>query len=96
MRPNWPPYGRPGPSGRRWCHIPARRNLKVKVTEARTGNLTFGAGYSSLEGAVAFAEVTSFIKFFADTSAPDALPKLLVALRTAKSADDGENRSASR
>ena len=39
-------------------NIPARRNLKVKVTEARTGNLTFGAGYSSLEGAVAFAEVT--------------------------------------
>jgi hypothetical protein len=37
---------------------------------------------------VAFAEVTSFIKFFAETSAPDALPKLLVALRTAKSADE--------
>lgn len=37
---------------------------------------------------VAFAEVTSFIKFYAETSAPDALPKLLVALRTAKTADD--------
>ena len=37
---------------------------------------------------VAFAEVTSFIKYFAESSAPDALPKLLVALRGAKSADD--------
>jgi tetratricopeptide (TPR) repeat protein len=37
---------------------------------------------------VAFAEVTSFIKYFVESSAPDALPKLLVALRTAKSADD--------
>lgn len=37
---------------------------------------------------VAFAEVTSFIKFFAETSSPDALAKLLVALRAAKSADD--------
>jgi hypothetical protein len=37
---------------------------------------------------VAFAEVTSFIKYFAETSAPDALPKLLLALRTAKTADD--------
>jgi len=37
---------------------------------------------------VAFAEVTSFIKYFVETSAPDALPKLLLALRSAKSADD--------
>ena len=37
---------------------------------------------------VAFAEVTSFVRFFAETSPPDALPKLLVALRTAKTADD--------
>ncbi len=37
---------------------------------------------------VAFAEVTSFIKYFVESSAPDALPKLLVALRAAKSADD--------
>lgn len=37
---------------------------------------------------VAFAEVTSFIKYFVESSAPDALPKLLVALRGAKSADD--------
>jgi hypothetical protein len=37
---------------------------------------------------VAFAEVTSFIKYFVESSAPDALPKLLVALRTAKTADD--------
>ena len=39
-------------------NIPGRRNLKIAVTEARTGNLTFGAGFSSLERAVVFAEVT--------------------------------------
>ena len=40
-------------------NIPGRRNLKIyMVTEARTGNLTFGAGFSSLEKAVVFAEVT--------------------------------------
>lgn len=39
-------------------NIPGRKNLKVAVTEARTGNLTFGAGFSSLERAVVFAEVT--------------------------------------
>lgn len=37
---------------------------------------------------VAFAEVTSFIKYFVESSPPDALPKLLVALRTAKTADE--------
>lgn len=37
---------------------------------------------------VAFAEVTSFIKYFVESSGPDALPKLLVALRTSKSVDD--------
>jgi len=39
-------------------NIPGRRNLKISVREARTGNLTFGAGFSSLERAVVFAEVT--------------------------------------
>jgi outer membrane protein insertion porin family len=39
-------------------NIPGRRNLKIAVNEARTGNLTFGAGFSSLERAVVFAEVT--------------------------------------
>ena len=39
-------------------NIPGRRNLKISVKEARTGNLTFGAGFSSLEKAVVFAEVT--------------------------------------
>ncbi len=38
--------------------VPGRRNLKIKVTEGRTGNLTFGAGYSSLEKAVFYAEVS--------------------------------------
>lgn len=37
---------------------------------------------------VAFAEVTSFIRFFVESSPPDALAKLLVALRTAKDADE--------
>ena len=39
-------------------NIPGRRTLKIAVKEARTGNLTFGAGFSSLERAVVFAEVT--------------------------------------
>ncbi len=36
--------------------VPGRRNLRVNVTEGRTGNLSFGAGFSSLESIVAFAE----------------------------------------
>ncbi len=39
-------------------NIPGRRNMKVKVEEARTGNMTFGAGYSSLEKAVFYAELS--------------------------------------
>ncbi len=39
-------------------NIPGRRNLKISVTEARTGNLTFGAGFSTLERATVFAELT--------------------------------------
>lgn len=38
--------------------IPDVRHLRVLVTEGRTGNLTFGAGFSSLENASFFAEVT--------------------------------------
>lgn len=38
--------------------IPGRKNLKIAVKEGRTGNLTFGAGFSSLERAVVFAELT--------------------------------------
>ena len=38
--------------------IPGRKNLKIAVKEGRTGNLTFGAGFSSLERAVIFAELT--------------------------------------
>ena len=38
-------------------NIPDRRNMRVAVKEGRTGNLTFGAGYSSLERATVFAEV---------------------------------------
>lgn len=39
-------------------NIPGRRNLRITVKEGRTGNLTFGAGFSSVEQIVAFAEVT--------------------------------------
>lgn len=39
-------------------NIPGRKNLKIAVREGRTGNLTFGAGFSSLERAVVFAEVS--------------------------------------
>jgi predicted Zn-dependent protease len=37
---------------------------------------------------VAFAEVTSFVRFFIETSPEGALAKLLVALRATKSVDD--------
>jgi outer membrane protein insertion porin family len=39
-------------------NIPGRRNLKITVHEGRTGNLQFGAGFSSLEKAVVFAELS--------------------------------------
>jgi outer membrane protein insertion porin family len=39
-------------------NIPGRKNLKVTVREGRTGNVTFGAGFSSLERATVFAELT--------------------------------------
>lgn len=39
-------------------NIPGRRNLRIAVKEGRTGNLTFGAGFSSLERASIFAEVS--------------------------------------
>ena len=39
-------------------NIPGRRNLRIAVKEGRTGNLTFGAGFSSLERATLFAEVS--------------------------------------
>lgn len=39
-------------------NIPGRRNLKISVHEGRTGNLQFGAGFSSLEKAVVFAELS--------------------------------------
>jgi outer membrane protein insertion porin family len=43
----------PEPSG-----VPGRRDLSITVQEGRTGNLTFGAGFSSLENVVIFAEVS--------------------------------------
>lgn len=39
-------------------NIPGRRNLRITVKEGRTGNLSFGAGFSTVEQIVAFAEVS--------------------------------------
>jgi len=39
-------------------NIPGRRNLRIAVREGRTGQLTFGAGFSSLERGTIFAEVS--------------------------------------
>ena len=39
-------------------NIPNRRNLRVVVKEGRTGNLTFGAGFSTIESLVATVEIT--------------------------------------
>ena len=39
-------------------NIPGRRNLRVAIREGRTGNLSFGAGFSSLERATVFAEIS--------------------------------------
>lgn len=39
-------------------NIPLRRNLKISVREARTGNFSFGAGFSSLQKGMVFAEIS--------------------------------------
>jgi len=39
-------------------NIPGRRNLKIRVKEGRTGNFQFGAGFSSIEDAVVFFEIS--------------------------------------
>ena len=39
-------------------NIPGRRNMRIALKEGRTGNLTFGAGFSSLERATIFAEIS--------------------------------------
>ncbi len=39
-------------------NVPQRRNLKVSVREGRTGQFQFGAGFSSLERAVFFVELS--------------------------------------
>lgn len=39
-------------------NIPGRRDMRVAVREARTGNLTFGAGFNSIENATVFAEIS--------------------------------------
>jgi outer membrane protein insertion porin family len=39
-------------------NIPGRRNMKISLKEGRTGNLTFGAGFSSLKKGLFSAEVS--------------------------------------
>jgi outer membrane protein insertion porin family len=39
-------------------NIPGRRDLRVSVKEGRTGSLTFGIGYSSLERTTAYIELS--------------------------------------
>ncbi|NBD38131.1 MAG: outer membrane protein assembly factor BamA [Verrucomicrobia bacterium] len=39
-------------------NIPGRRNLKIRLKEGRTGNFQFGAGFSSIEDAVVFFEIS--------------------------------------
>lgn len=39
-------------------NIPGRRNLRIDVKEGQTGNLTFGAGFSSVESIVGFVELS--------------------------------------
>ena len=41
-----------------YTNIPGRRDLSVVVKEGRTGNLTLGAGFGSIERAVVFFELT--------------------------------------
>ena len=38
--------------------IPGRKDLRIAVREGRTGNLSFGASFSSLKNAIFFAELT--------------------------------------
>jgi outer membrane protein insertion porin family len=38
--------------------VPNRRDLAVQVEEQRTGNVTFGAGFSSIDSLLGFVEVT--------------------------------------
>ena len=39
-------------------NVPGRRDLGVTVSEGRTGNLTFGAGFGSVESAVVYVELS--------------------------------------
>lgn len=39
-------------------NLPNRRNLRITVREGRTGNLTFGAGFSTVESIVGFVEIS--------------------------------------
>jgi outer membrane protein insertion porin family len=56
-------------TGSQDTNIPGRRNLRVSVKEGRTGSLTFGVGYSTLERTTAYIELsqTNFDLFNAHT-----------------------------
>jgi outer membrane protein insertion porin family len=45
-------------TGSQDTNIPGRRNLRVSVKEGRTGSLTFGVGYSTLERTTAYVELS--------------------------------------
>jgi outer membrane protein insertion porin family len=45
-------------TGSQDTNIPGRRNLRVSVKEGRTGSLTFGVGYSTLERTTAYIELS--------------------------------------
>jgi outer membrane protein insertion porin family len=45
-------------TGSQDTNIPGRRNLRVTVKEGRTGSLTFGVGYSTLERTTAYVELS--------------------------------------
>lgn len=62
--------------------MPNRRNLRITVKEKRTGNIQFGVGFSSIEQAVAFVELTqsNFDIFNPKTAFQGAGQKLRIRL----------------
>jgi outer membrane protein insertion porin family len=45
-------------AGSQDTNIPGRKNLRISVKEGRTGSLTFGVGYSTLERTTAYVELS--------------------------------------
>ncbi len=61
------------------------RKLDIPLDKLGPSIAMLGSADAAL---VAFAEVTSFVRYFGEQSSPDAIPKLLLALRKGKSVDD--------